>query len=80
LLSFTQPIEMKNPKAIHIPRSYIEIIDNPEEWPMTPIFQKSAERAKEKGWYYYTINKGGHWVMKTNPKELLNILMDVSNR
>lgn len=36
-----------------IPHTYIEIFDHPANWPMTPIFQRSAEILKkfnQNGW------------------------------
>lgn len=47
LLVFTQSIEMNNSIVNEIPHTYIEILDYPANWPMAPIFQKSAEVAKE---------------------------------
>lgn len=74
LLAFMQAIEMKNPQVSTIPHTYVEILDHPEKWPMTPIFQKSAQIAREREWDVFTVGTGGHWVMQTNPEELVDIL------
>ncbi|PHB05558.1 alpha/beta hydrolase [Bacillus wiedmannii] len=74
LLAFTQSIEMNNSIVNEIPHTYIEILDHPANWPMTPIFQRSAEIAKEREWDVYSIQRGGHWVMQTNQEELTRIL------
>nr|WP_088327996.1 alpha/beta hydrolase [Bacillus cereus] len=74
LLAFTQSIEINNSIVNEIPHTYIEILDHPANWPMTPIFQRSAEIAKERKWNVYSIQRGGHWVMQTNPEELARIL------
>lgn len=44
LLAFTQSVEIKNSKAQLIPHIYVEVKDNPEHWPMTPIFLESAKK------------------------------------
>ncbi|KEK26334.1 alpha/beta fold hydrolase [Bacillus gaemokensis] len=74
LLAFTQAVEMQNYKVNEIPHTYVEILDHPENWPMTPIFRKSAEVAKEREWDVFTVETGGHWVMQTNPEVLVCIL------
>lgn len=79
LLAFTQAIEMKNPKVDEIPHTYVEILDHPEHWPMTPIFQKSAEIARERDWDVFSVQTGGHWVMQTNPEVLVRILSQYTN-
>lgn len=74
LLAFTQAIEIKNPKVNEIPHTYVEVLDNPEHWPMTHIFQKSAEKARKRTWDIFSVQTGGHWVMETNPEVLVRIL------
>ncbi|WP_459499311.1 alpha/beta fold hydrolase [Bacillus sp. C1] len=79
LLAFTQAVEMKNPQVDKIPHTYVEILDHPKSWPMTPIFQKSAVIAKERGWGVFAIETGGHWVMQTNPEALVRIFNQCAN-
>ncbi|WP_019421964.1 alpha/beta fold hydrolase [Paenibacillus sp. OSY-SE] len=76
LLSFTEPVDINHPEAAHIPRTYIEVLDNPEQWPMTPVFRKSAQRAKDSGWRHVAAESGGHWVMQTQPQKVVHILND----
>ncbi len=74
LFAFTQSVEIKNSKAQLIPHIYVEVKDNPEHWPMTPIFLESAKKARDRKWEVFSIEVGGHWVMETNPEALVRIL------
>ncbi|MBG9732875.1 alpha/beta fold hydrolase [Paenibacillus alvei] len=75
--AYMQKISISNEHAAQIPRTYIEPQDNPDSWPMTAFFRAMALRAGEAGWRHLSIEQGGHWLMKTQPKQLSKLLMDI---
>lgn len=75
--SYMQKLSISNERAAQIPRTYIEPLDNPDSWPMTAFFRAMALRAREAGWPHFSIEQGGHWLMKTQPKQLSKLLMDI---
>jgi pimeloyl-ACP methyl ester carboxylesterase len=75
--SYMQTLTVSNEQAARIPRTYIEPLDNPDSWPMSTFFRQMAMRAKEAGWQHLTMEQGGHWLMKTQPVRLSEILLSV---
>ena len=65
LLTFEEPLQLKNATAKGIPRSFI--------W-CTEHFAEEAGRAKAEGWDYHEL-KSGHDTMVTLTKDLAQILL-----
>ena len=80
LLWCTQPLEIKNPAAVNIPRGYIHCtVRNPDDSPFAlsmTILDRTAEEAKANGWWYRDI-EATHGVAFTHPKELSDLLLEL---
>lgn len=76
----TEPLEVKNPAAVKIPRAYIHCMirrrDSPLG-PMMPALERAAEGARQKGWWYRDIS-ADHGVALSAPKELSELLLELA--
>lgn len=76
----TQPLKVKNPAAIVIPRAYIHCTIRPKEHPLAlawPALDNAAEEARQHGWWYREIS-ADHGVVFTMPKELAELLLELA--
>jgi pimeloyl-ACP methyl ester carboxylesterase len=80
LKTLTQPLEVKNPAAIGIPRAFIHCTIRPENHRLNlawPALDRAAEEAKKQGWWYREI-EADHGVVFSKPKEVSEILLTLS--
>jgi pimeloyl-ACP methyl ester carboxylesterase len=72
LRTFEEPVQLTNPAAHALPRSYILCRqDEPT------LFDSHAQRVKSEGWGYFEL-RTGHDAMITAPAELADILLRVA--
>jgi pimeloyl-ACP methyl ester carboxylesterase len=79
LKTVAEPLEVKNPAARAIPRTFIHCTAKPNEGLLAlawPAIDRAARKAQEEEWGYYTL-PAGHNVMETMPKELANLLLEL---
>ena len=77
LKTLTQPLEVKNPAAIGIPRAFIHCTIRPENHRLSlawPALDRAAEEAKKQGWWYREI-EADHGVVFSKPNEVSEILL-----
>jgi pimeloyl-ACP methyl ester carboxylesterase len=74
--TLSQSIQVRNPDAMALPRTYIQCVERPSGWPFGPVLAYCAERARASGAQYYELPTG-HAVWRTAPRELANLLLRV---
>jgi pimeloyl-ACP methyl ester carboxylesterase len=74
--TFRQPIEVRNPAAVPIPRTYIQCIERTPGWPFGPVLAYCADRARARGARYYELPTG-HAVWRTAPRTLADVLLSL---
>jgi pimeloyl-ACP methyl ester carboxylesterase len=75
-----QPLEVKNPAAVKIPRAYIHCTIRTKDSPMAPLMlglDRAAEEAKKQGWWYREIS-ADHGVVFSKPKEVSELLLELA--
>ena len=72
-----QPIEIRNPVAATLPRTYIACTRKSPSWPFTPILAQAAARARAAGWHYRELPTD-HYPMETMPRELVYLLREIA--
>ena len=72
------PIEVKNPAAAALPRTYIYCTQGAQDiGPLHLPIDKAADKAKvDDNWRYRELNTG-HMPMWTKPQELVNLLLEL---
>lgn len=78
--TFTQPLDVKNPAAIGIPRAFIHCTIRPKDNALAlawPALDRAAEEAMQKGWWYRDIS-ADHGVVFTMPKEISEMLIELT--
>ena len=75
LKTFTDRLEVKNPAAVALSRTFIYCTDKPPEAAKGGI-ARNAERARAEGWRYYELPTG-HVPAETMPRELTDLLLEV---
>jgi pimeloyl-ACP methyl ester carboxylesterase len=76
----TQPLEIKNPAAVRIPRAYIHCTARSTPSPVSfafPFIDRAAVEAKKQGWWYRTLPTG-HGPNFTMPRELTDLLLELA--
>ena len=71
LNSLTQPLSVKNPAAVQLPRTFIFCTD-----PGLESIRPSAAKARAEGWRYRELATG-HMAMLRMPKELTDLLLEL---
>lgn len=79
LKTFIHPLQLKNEKAKALPRTYIYCTEKAEMGLRGQGIIRSAQRARVAGWDYRELQTGHH-PMWTMPRELVDILLDISDR
>ena len=83
LKAVMDPLEVKNPAAVQIPRAFIHCTARStaemEGWlaPFWPRVNSAAEKAKRQGWWYRALPTG-HGCHLTMPKELSELLLELA--
>jgi hypothetical protein len=72
-----QAINLKNPSAWALPRTFIYSTDKSDLGPVGAGITQAAERAKAEGWDYHELNTG-HMPMWTMPEELTVLLLKLA--
>jgi len=76
----TDPLEVKNPGSLQIPRAFIHCTKRPAHpflEPFWPRIDSEAEACKRQGWWYRTLPTG-HGCHQTMPKELADLLLELA--
>ena len=76
----TEPLDVKNPAALKIPRAFIHCTVRRKESAIASgliMVDRAAEEAKQNGWWYRDI-PAEHAVMLTMPKELAELLLELA--
>lgn len=76
--TFLQEIEVKNPAAKTIPRTFIACTERGDDPTFDPV-ETSARLARSKGWNYYELATG-HNPNETMPLETAELLDDIAKR
>lgn len=76
----TDRLEVNNPVAEEIPRTFIHCSDKSDEGILSlawSAIDQAAEQAREKGWRYRELS-AGHTPMQTMPRELADLLSEIA--
>jgi pimeloyl-ACP methyl ester carboxylesterase len=71
LKTFVEPVQLGNPAASSIPRTFIRCTE-----PAMPEFEHFERQARDKGWTIHHL-RAGHCAMVTAPAELAKLLLDL---
>jgi pimeloyl-ACP methyl ester carboxylesterase len=76
----TQPLEIKNPVAVRIPRAYIRCTAKSKDSAVAfafPLIERTAEEVKHQGWWYRELPTI-HGLNFTMPKEFADLLLELA--
>jgi len=80
LKAVMDPLEVKNPTAVQIPRAFIHCTTRPVHpflEPFWPRIDRAAEECRLQGWWYRALPTG-HACHLTMPKELAELLLELA--
>jgi pimeloyl-ACP methyl ester carboxylesterase len=80
LKTVTDPLKVKNPAAVRIPRAFIHCTAKSKDSPLAlawPAIDHAAETARQQGWWYRTL-PSDHSPHRTMPQELSELLLELA--
>lgn len=73
LKTLTETVELKNPMALHLPRTYILFTQN--TFSFAPVLASTAARAQAQGWTYRELAVD-HTAPETHPEMIADLLLE----